>query len=99
MRARGRRLHKRRVFLRHITHSYNFACGGVAAIEAKAAGAKKNFPLLRRVANKSRLLSGGLPEAQRIVSACRQAGYDLVERSLVKRISISLDEVSTGRGL
>ena len=92
----GRGIHERGVMLGHITGGANRAWIG-AAIDGEAAGAKKNLPLFGRGAAKSLLLSGGLPEAQRVVSARRQTVDDLVERSLEGRIAVSLDEVSTGR--
>jgi hypothetical protein len=83
--------------LLHVARGYDLARGGVAAIEAEAASAQKHLPLLGRVASKSLLLSGGLPEAQRVVSANGQTIDDLVERSLEGRIAVRLDKVSAGR--
>ena len=74
----GGGIHQKRVILCDIACGANRAWAATA-IDGEAAGAKKDFPLFGRGAGKSRLLSGGLPEAQRVVSADCQAVYDLVE--------------------
>src|SRR5260370_7351568 len=47
--------------------------GVVTAIDRERAGAQEHFPLLSRVAAKSLLLPGGLPEAQGVIGAGVQA--------------------------
>jgi hypothetical protein len=71
--------------------------GRTIDIETAALAGQEDFPLLGRGAGKSLLLSGGLPEAQSVGCAGRQAVDDLVERILKGRIAVHLDEISTGR--
>jgi hypothetical protein len=56
--------------------------GRAIDIETAALAGQEDFPLLGGGAGKSLLLSGGLPEAQSVGCAGRQAVDDLVERIL-----------------